>query len=353
MKKLITCPQCKHKFSADEFFKAHQKREDELAKELNKQKDEIVQLQKEKEELNNQKTKNKEKIIDEFKKTNNFKEITKKLVDQETADLKSSHNVETKQLEKASERKTKKLKEFYKQEIEKLKNQPSKEKGEIQELVLEDFLNKFFPMDRITPIDAGVQGGDCIQTIVHKELDIGGVYYESKNVPSLKFKESDVKKLFIDMGDKNIGIGIIVSQTMPDDYKGGFVIREDGQAEIIICPFNSELLKAIAKFVRKRIIKINFERKIDSTPDEAWMKLKNTLASPKFQAVINNLYKTIIEEKTKISTERSQSERNFKRREKNLNKIDKLYVDIITSFQTDKALPDDVLLLENENKEDE
>ena len=48
------------------------------------------------------------------------------MVDQETADLKSSHNVETKRLEKASERKTKKLKEFYKQEIEKLKKQQDK-----------------------------------------------------------------------------------------------------------------------------------------------------------------------------------------------------------------------------------
>ena len=63
-------------------------------------------------------------------------------------------------------------------QIEKLSRQSKQGavelQGEAQEEIIEDFLNKYFPNDIITPIKKGARGADCIQEINEgKNINLG------------------------------------------------------------------------------------------------------------------------------------------------------------------------------------
>ena len=91
--------------------------------------------------------------------------------------------------------------------------------GERQEELIEDFLKRKFPTDKITPIKKGERGGDCIMTLYNKNnKEIGEIYFESKDREKI-FQEKWVDKLLKDMQDRNIGYGILVSVSLPKDFE--------------------------------------------------------------------------------------------------------------------------------------
>ncbi len=51
--------------------------------------------------------------------------------------------------------------------------------GEVQELAIEEFLRKKYPLDSIEEIKKGQRGGDCIQVVHTRESqNCGTIYYE-------------------------------------------------------------------------------------------------------------------------------------------------------------------------------
>ena len=64
--------------------------------------------------------------------------------------------------------------------------------GEVQEVVLENYLRKRFLNDVFTPVPKGKPGADTIQEIMHKNISCGKVLWESKTV-----------KIFLKNGWKN------------------------------------------------------------------------------------------------------------------------------------------------------
>jgi hypothetical protein len=90
--------------------------------------------------------------------------------------------------------------------------------GEVQELAIEEWLRDNFPLDTISEIKKGANGGDCVQTVnTYTRQNCGMIYYESKRTKA--FGGDWVEKFKADMRSKGISIGILVTQTMPRDME--------------------------------------------------------------------------------------------------------------------------------------
>lgn len=87
--------------------------------------------------------------------------------------------------------------------------------GEVQELAIEQWLREQFPFDEIQEIKKGAQGADTLQLIHTREgLECGSIYYESKRTKA--FQPAWIAKFKQDIQQKNAGIGVLVTQVMPD-----------------------------------------------------------------------------------------------------------------------------------------
>ena len=84
--------------------------------------------------------------------------------------------------------------------------------GEVQEIVLENYLSKRFLNDVFTPVPKGKPGADTIQEIMDKNISCGKVLWESKTVKN--FSEKWVEKLLDDMSVNNIGLGVLATEIL-------------------------------------------------------------------------------------------------------------------------------------------
>ena len=208
-----------------------------------------------------------------------------------------------KDIEEARKETNKKLQDLQK----KMEQEASERKGENQEQIIEEFLGKNFPLDKIIPIKKGARGADCIQQINDRErTNISRIYYESKDTK--EFSESWVDKLLGDMADKDINFGIIVTQTMPKSNDGKIEFRHNNR--IAICPMDWELLWAQANSYREMgVLFSKFEGK--NTPDnlgkdELWDAFKT-----------GSNYKLI----TKMNQQYLDEVKNLDSHEKSFNKL--------------------------------
>ena len=208
-----------------------------------------------------------------------------------------------KDIEEARKETNKKLQDLQK----KMEQDASERKGENQEQIIEDFLSKNFPTDKIIPIKKGARGADCIQQINDNgRTNISRIYYESKDTK--EFSEAWVEKLLGDMADKDINFGIIVTQTMPKSNDGKIEFRHNNR--IAICPMDWELLWAQANSYREMgVLFSKFEGK--NTPDnlgkdELWDAFKT-----------GSNYKLI----TKMNQQYLDEVKNLDSHEKSFNKL--------------------------------
>ena len=88
--------------------------------------------------------------------------------------------------------------------------------GEVQELAIEEFLQRNFISDKILEIKKGARGADCIQLVYNVSgMSCGTIYYESKRTKD--FQPAWFEKFKDDVRDQKADIGVIVTQAMPKD----------------------------------------------------------------------------------------------------------------------------------------
>lgn len=86
--------------------------------------------------------------------------------------------------------------------------------GEVQEIVIEDFLKANFPFDNIIEIKKGAKGADCLQEVHSRELaECGSILYESKNTQA--WSGSWIEKFKGDMLLKKATFGVLVTSVYP------------------------------------------------------------------------------------------------------------------------------------------
>ena len=352
----ITCPHCTKSFSADDFLKnhieEHEKNTEKRIKELNnkvesekkKVRDDYnKKLEKEKMLLSSEISKKLEKdnktklsnLNNRLSKAENEKkkiegEYTKKL-EKEKTQISSKHQMDLerkdKELEILKKRQQKKVEEMEKQ----LKQKSVQMQGEIQEELLEDFLRRKFPQDRVEAVNKGVKGGDCILSINNQsEKDCAKIYFESKDHKN--FKEDWVDKLLKDMKEKNIGYGVIVTRVLPKTFGKNTGIDERHGNRILIIPMNYEIIHTAIKFIREKILNIHINKKENVDVPKEMRRLWDHMTGPGFQLPIRSIYSSMKRVEYLVGKDKKFFEKNQAKKENAVMDMQQDLKELLLSF---------------------
>ncbi len=185
--------------------------------------------------------------------------------------------------------------------------------GEVQELMLEEILQNYFPFDIIKEVPKGRRGADCLLTIRNNfGNECGTILFESKR--TLHWSNEWIEKLKQDKINCGAHIGVLVSQALPDKCDDNFEFK-DG---VWICNFKD--VKILASALRDGIIKIFQEAKKQESKEDKIQALYNYMTSHEFAAqwkAIKDVFKNM---KQSLDDERRAMEKIWKNREKQLDR---------------------------------
>ncbi|MEO6584350.1 MAG: DUF2130 domain-containing protein [Ferruginibacter sp.] len=185
--------------------------------------------------------------------------------------------------------------------------------GEAQELLLEKILRDNFPFDTIEEVGKGVEGADCIQIVRNKlGMECGKIIYESKRTKG--WNERWLEKLKTDKRNRGSDVAILVTQTYP---KGMMCFGErDG---IWICNF--EEVSSVSCVIRHGVIKVHEAQKLQENKGDKMQMLYNYLTGIEFRGQVEAIAEGFLAMKNGINKEKIQMEKNWKEREKQLEKV--------------------------------
>jgi len=221
----------------------------------------------------------------------------------------SEQNMRMRELEKQLEDQ-KKLAEEMKRKAEQGSMQLQ---GEVQEQALEELLAATFPFDIISEVGKGVRGADCIQTVRnHVGLECGKIIYESKRTEA--FTADWIDKLKKDMLATGADIAVIVTKTMPKD------LQQFGEKNgVYICTFSEA--KSLAQVLRNAVLKISESRTSQENKGEKMVAIYNYLTSHEFVGNMNAMREGFRGLRSMMQKEREDFEKNFKKKEKQIELI--------------------------------
>jgi hypothetical protein len=185
--------------------------------------------------------------------------------------------------------------------------------GEAMEMVLEEVLKNSFPIDTINEVPKGVRGADCIQ-IVRNSLghDCGKIVYESKRTKN--FANEWIDKLKDDARALGADIAVLVTEALPKDMDHFGYING-----IWICRFRD--LVPLAFALRDRLIHVHEALKNSENKGEKMNMLYHYLTGNEFRQQIEAITEGFMKLKEGITKERAMMEKNWKEREKQIEKI--------------------------------
>ena len=185
--------------------------------------------------------------------------------------------------------------------------------GEVQEQALEELLAATFPFDIISEVGKGVRGADCIQTVRnHVGQECGKIIYESKRTEA--FTADWIDKLKKDMLATGADIAVIVTKTMPKD------LQQFGEKNgVYICTFSEA--KSLAQVLRNAILKISESRTSQENKGEKMVAMYNYLTSHEFVGNMNAMREGFRGLRSMMQKEREDFEKNFKKKEKQIELI--------------------------------
>ena len=221
----------------------------------------------------------------------------------------SEQNMRMRELEKQLEDQ-KKLAEEMKRKAEQGSMQLQ---GEVQEQALEELLKTTFPFDVISEVGKGVRGADCIQTVRnHVGQECGKIIYESKRTEA--FTADWIDKLKKDMLATGADIAVIVTKTMPKD------LQQFGEKNgVYICTFSEA--KSLAQVLRNAVLKISESRTSQENKGEKMVAMYNYLTSHEFVGNMNAMREGFRGLRSMMQKEREDFEKNFKKKEKQIELI--------------------------------
>jgi hypothetical protein len=185
--------------------------------------------------------------------------------------------------------------------------------GESQELLLEQILKENFPFDLIEEVGKGVNGADCFQTVRNNTGQAcGKIIFESKRAKA--WQNEWVEKLKVDMRNSNSDAAILVTQVYPKDMeKFG---EKDG---VWVCSFNDVI--GIASILRKGIMQVQQAQKNQENKGEKMVAMYNYLTSQEFIGNMGAMREGFRALRSMMQKEREDFEKNFKKKEKQIELI--------------------------------
>ncbi|MBI1931191.1 MAG: DUF2130 domain-containing protein [Ignavibacteriales bacterium] len=303
----------KEKFSVDLKKKLEKEQSEqfaELQKELNEKSEQIKELNKSKaeiEKLKREKNELKESIEAEAQRTLNQKlnEEKEKIRKSESDKVELKLREYEKQIEDQ-----KKLVEEMKRKQEQGSMQMQ---GEVQELVIEEWLTNNFPLDTIDEIKKGARGADCLQIVnTRTRQNCGTIYYESKRTKD--FQKSWIEKFKEDIREKGANIGVLVTDAMPSDMD-----RMGMRDGIWICSF--EEFKGLCFVLRESLIQISNALASQENKGDKMSMLYDFLTSNEFRMQIEAIVEGFTQMKIDLESEKRAMQRLWSTREKQIEKV--------------------------------
>lgn len=186
--------------------------------------------------------------------------------------------------------------------------------GEVVELELEELLTKLFPTDEISEVKKGELGGDVRQIVkTQRGTYCGMILWERKRTKV--WSEDWVKKLKEDMRRDNAHLGAIVTEAMPRDFKKQIV--EKSGIWITTSPF----VEPLAMLLRKVIYDVAKEKAVKLNKQSKAEEIYDFVTSNEFIVQVESMVGIYQEMKSEISKERASSERQWKQREMQINRL--------------------------------
>jgi hypothetical protein len=185
--------------------------------------------------------------------------------------------------------------------------------GEAQELLLEYILRENFTYDTVEEVGKGIEGADCILIVRNNRGDeCGKIIFESKRTKT--WSNSWIDKLKTDQRSTQAELAILVSQVFPKD------MNCFGEKDSVwICSFKEVI--AVTSALRTVIIRVAEVRKNEENKGDKMQLLYSFLTGIEFRQQIESIVEGFIALKDSITREKVQMEKNWKEREKQLDKV--------------------------------
>jgi hypothetical protein len=197
--------------------------------------------------------------------------------------------------------------------------------GEVLEQDFEAQLKTFFVHDDIQPVPKGIRGADLVQTVkTPLGADCGVLLWETKNTKA--WSGNWIPKLKDDMIEVRATIAILVSVVLPAE------INRFGQLDGV---WVSDPLCAIplAAALREQLVAVNRERSASVGKSEKMEALYQYLAGVEFKQKIEGIVEAFTGMQDQLNKERRAMERQWKQREKQIERVVKNTVGLYGDMQ--------------------
>jgi len=185
--------------------------------------------------------------------------------------------------------------------------------GEVQELIIEEWLSANYPLDSIEEIKKGARGADCIQTInTRSATNCGKIYYESKRAKA--FQPLWIEKFKADIREKGANIGVLVTETLPADMD-----RMGYREGIWICSFPE--FKGLSTVLRESIISMHRVVSQQENRGDKMSLVYDFLTSNEFRLQVEAIVEGFTQMKIDLDSEKRAMASIWKKREKQIEKV--------------------------------
>ena len=185
--------------------------------------------------------------------------------------------------------------------------------GEVQELIIEEWLSANYPLDSIEEIKKGARGADCIQTInTRSATNCGKIYYESKRAKA--FQPLWIEKFKADIREKGTNIGVLVTETLPADMN-----RMGYREGIWICSFPE--FKGLSSVLRESIISMHRVVSQQENRGDKMSLVYDFLTSNEFRLQVEAIVEGFTQMKIDLDSEKRAMASIWKKREKQIEKV--------------------------------
>ncbi len=185
--------------------------------------------------------------------------------------------------------------------------------GEVQELMIEEWLAVTYPLDTIEEIKKGARGADCIQIInTRSSVNCGMIYYESKRTKA--FQPAWIEKFKADIREKNANLGVLVTEAMPTDME-----RMGYRDGIWICSFAE--FKGLSNVLRESLISMHRVISQQENRGDKMSMVYDFLTSDEFRLQIGAIVEGFTQMQSDLDAEKRAMISIWKKREKQIDKV--------------------------------
>ena len=183
---------------------------------------------------------------------------------------------------------------------------------DIQEDDLKQAISSAFPIDTIEDVPTGIKWADLIQNVKNNLWQaVWIIVWESKNTKA--WQDAWVMKLKDDKLKINWNIAILVTTVLPKNIKNFWMIDE-----VMVCL--PEYVIAVATMLRDKLLSIAKVETSMQGKDIKMEMLYKYLSSEEFSSKISMMVDVFSQLKIWIDSERRAMEKNWKKREKDLER---------------------------------